>query len=169
MDCSTPGFPVLSPGACSNSCLLSWWCHSTILSSVVPFCSCLQSFPASGSFLMIQLSVSGGQSIGASASASVLPVHIQDWFPLELTDLISLLSKRLFKSLFEHYSSRHQFFGTQPFLLSTSHGSCRAHVFCFLSVPFDHCHLWFDVWFLENNFTYISMVINMFWLFQAKW
>ena len=87
--------PSLSPRVCSNSCPLSWWCHPTILSSVSPFSSCLQSFPASGSFPMSQFFVSGGQSIGASSSASVLPMNIQDWFPLGLTGLISLQSKGL--------------------------------------------------------------------------
>ena len=91
--------PSPSPRACSNSCPLSWWCHSTISSSVIPFSSCLQSFPASGSFLMSQLFVSGVQNIGASASASVLPVNIQDWFPLGLTSLISLQSKGLSRVL----------------------------------------------------------------------
>ena len=81
--------PCPSPGACSNSCPLNCWCHLTISSSVVSF-SCLQSFPASGSFPMNQLFTSGGQSIGVSASASVLPVNIQGWFPLGLTGLISL-------------------------------------------------------------------------------
>ena len=80
---------------CSNSCPLNWWYHPTILSSVVPFSSFLQSFPASGPFLMSWLFPSGGQSIGASASASVLPMSIQDWFLLGLTDLISLLPKGL--------------------------------------------------------------------------
>ena len=78
--------------ACSISCALSRWCHPTISSSVIPFSSCLQSFPASGSFLMNQLFTSGGQSIGASALASVLPMNIQGWFPLGLTGLISLHS-----------------------------------------------------------------------------
>ena len=81
--------PSLSSGACSDSCPLSWWCHPTISSSVIPFSSCPQSFPASGSFLTSQLFASGGQSIGTSASSSVLPVSIQDWFPLGLTGLIS--------------------------------------------------------------------------------
>ena len=85
--------PSLSPGVCSNSCPLSWWCHPTISSSVMPFSSCPQCFPASGSFLMGQLFTSGGQSIGASASALVLPVNTQGWFPLGLIGLISLLSK----------------------------------------------------------------------------
>ena len=85
-----PPCPSPPPGVCSNSCPLSWWCHPTISSSVVPFSSCLQSFPASGSFLITQLFASGGQSIGASVS--VLPMKIQDWFPLGLTGLISLRS-----------------------------------------------------------------------------
>ena len=87
--------PCLSPtpGGCSNSCPLSWWCHPTISSYVVPFSSLLQSFPASGAFQMSQFFSSGGQSIGVSASASVLPMNTQDWFPLGLTGWISLQSK----------------------------------------------------------------------------
>ena len=85
--------PPPTPGACSNSCPSSWWCHPTISSSVVSFSSCLQPFPASGYFQMTQFFASGGQSIGVSASASVLSMNIQEWFPLELTDLISLQSK----------------------------------------------------------------------------
>ena len=84
-----------APGVHSNSCLLSQWCHLTISSSATPFSSCLQFFPASGSFQMSQLFESGGQSIGVSASASVLPLNIQDWFPLGLTGWISLQSKGL--------------------------------------------------------------------------
>ena len=85
--------PSPTPGACSNSCPSSQWCHPTTPSSVIPFSSCLQSFPVSGSFLMCQFFASGGQStIGASASASVLPVNIQDWFPLGLTGLIHLVN-----------------------------------------------------------------------------
>ena len=95
--------PSLSPRACSNSCPLSWLCHSIISFSVVPFSSCPQSFPASGCFPMSQLFTSGGQSIGASAS--VLPMNIQDWFPLGWTGLISLQSKGL-KSLLQHHSSK---------------------------------------------------------------
>ena len=105
MDCSTSGFPLLhSPRVCSNSCPLSRWCHPTISSSVIPFPSCLRSFPASGSFPVSQLFTSSVQSIGASASASVLPMNIQGWFPLGWTGLISLLSKEL-SSLLQHYSS----------------------------------------------------------------
>ena len=84
-----------APRACSNSCPWSQWCHPTISSSVISFSSCFQSFPESGSFPMTQFFTSGDQSIGASASASVLPMKIQDWFPLGLTGLISLLSKGL--------------------------------------------------------------------------
>ena len=84
--------PSPNPGVYSNSCPLSWWCHPTISSSVGPFSSCLHSFSASGSFPMSQFFVSGGQSIGVSAWASVLPVNIQDWFPLGWTGWITLLS-----------------------------------------------------------------------------
>ena len=83
----------LSPTACSNSCPSSWWCHPTVSSSVVPFSSHLQSFPASGSFPVSQFFAWGSQSIGASASPSVLPVNIQDWFPLGLTGLIPYCPK----------------------------------------------------------------------------
>ena len=113
--------PSLSSGACSSSCPLSWWCHSTISSSVVPFSSYLQSFPASGSFLMSELFVSGGQSIGASASALVLPMNIQDWFPLGLTNLISLQSKGLSRVFSNTTVWKHQFFSAQPLLWSNSH------------------------------------------------
>ena len=85
--------PSPTPRAYSNSCPSSQWCHPTISSSVIPFSSCLQSFPASGSFQMSQFFESGGPSIGVSALASVLPMNIQDWFPLGLTGLISLQSK----------------------------------------------------------------------------
>ena len=88
-----PPCPSPTPGVYSNSFPLSWWCHPNISSSVVPFSSCLQSFPPSGSFQMSQFFASGGQSTGVSTLASVLPMHIQDWFPLEWTGLISLLSK----------------------------------------------------------------------------
>ena len=95
----------LTPGAYSNSCPSSWWCHPAISSSVFDFFSHLQSFPASGSFQMSQFFASGGQSIGVSVAASVLPMNIQDWFPLGWTDWISLLPKAL-KSFFQHHSSK---------------------------------------------------------------
>ena len=90
-----PPCPSPTPGVYSNSCPLSLWCHPTISSSVIPFSSCSQSFPASGSFQMSQLLASGGQSIGVSVSASVLPMNIHDWFPLGWTSWISLQSKGL--------------------------------------------------------------------------
>ena len=114
--------PCPSPtlGACSNSCPSRWWCHPTILSSVIPVSSCLQSFPASGSFPVSQFFPSGGQRIGVSASASVLPVNIQDWFPLGLTGWLSLPSKGLSRA-FNTTVQKHQFFGTQSSLWSNSH------------------------------------------------
>ena len=113
--------PSPSPGVCSSSCPLSQWWHPTISSSVIPFSSCLQSFPASGSFPTSWLSTSGGQSIGASALASVLPVNIQSWLPLKLTGLISSLCKGLSRVFSSTTVQRHQFFGVQPFLLSSFH------------------------------------------------
>ena len=106
--CSTPArlsCPSPSPRVCSNSCPLSWWCHPTISSSVVPFSSCLQPFPASGSFPESRLFTSGGQSIGASASVSVPPINIQNWFPLGLigTDWFDLLAVQgTLKSLLQY-------------------------------------------------------------------
>ena len=91
-------WPSPTPGVCSNSCPLSRWCHPTISSSVVPFSSCLQSFPASGSFQMSQFFESDGQNIGVSASTLVLPMNIQDCFPLGWTGWISLQSKGLSRS-----------------------------------------------------------------------
>ena len=98
MDCSTPPCPSPAPGVYSNSCPLSWWCHLTIPSSVVPFSSCPQSFPASGSFQMSQFFTSGGQSIGILASTSVLPMNIRDWFPLGWTGWISLAVQGLYSN-----------------------------------------------------------------------
>ena len=109
-----PPCPLPTPGVYPNPCPLSRWCHPTISSSIAPFSSCPQSFPASGSFQMSQLFASGGQSIGVSASTSVLPVNIQDWFPLGLTGLISLQSKGLSGVFFNTIVQKHQFFGVQP-------------------------------------------------------
>ena len=99
--------------ACSNSCPSSQWYHPTFSSSVVPFSSCLQSFPASGSFPVSEFFPSGGQSIGVSASASVLPKNIQGWFPSEWTGWISLLSKGLTRVFSNTTVQKHQFFGAQ--------------------------------------------------------
>ena len=108
--------PSPTPGAYSDSCPLSRWCHPTISSSVIPFSSRLQSFPASGSFQMSQLFTSGGQSIGVSASASVLPMNIQDWFPLRWTGWISLQSKGLSNTTVQ----KHQFCGAHLSLWPSS-------------------------------------------------
>ena len=111
-----PPCPLLCPRVCSNSCPLNQWCHPTILSSVIPFSSCLQSFPASGSFPMNRFFASGGQSIGTSVSESVLPMNIQDRFPLGWTGLISLLFKGLSRVYTSTTVQKHQFFGTQTSL-----------------------------------------------------
>ena len=112
--------PSPTSGDYLNSCPLSWWCHPTISSSVVPFSFRLQSFPASGSFPISQLFASGGQSTGASASASVLSMNIQGWFPLWWTGLISLLSKGL--SVFSSITiQKHHFFHGQPSSWSNFH------------------------------------------------
>ena len=103
LPCSSP-----TPRACSNSCPSSWWCHPTISSSVIPFASCFQSFPASGSFLMSRLFTSDAQSIGASASVSVLAVNTQDWSPFGWTGWISVQSKglsRVFSNIKVQFSS----------------------------------------------------------------
>ena len=112
--------PSPCPGACSNSYPLSQWCHPTISTSVIPFSSCLQSFPASESFPVSQLFTSGGQSIGTSVSASVLLMNIQDGFPLGLTGLISLQSKGLSRVFSNTTVQKHQFFSAQPSLWSNS-------------------------------------------------
>ena len=112
--------PSPTPKAYSNSCPLSWWCHPIVSSSVIPF-SCLQSFSASGSLLVNQFFTSSGQSIGVSASISVLPMNIQDWFPLGLTGWISLQSKRLSRVFSNTTVQKHQLFGAQFSLQSNSH------------------------------------------------
>ena len=119
LDCSTPtSLSIANPGVYSNSCPLSR-CHPTISSSVIPFSSCLQSLPASGSFQMSKFFASDGQSCGASASASVLPLNIQDWFPLGLTALISLLSKGLSRVFSNTIGQNNQFFSARLSLWSS--------------------------------------------------
>ena len=108
--------PSLSPGICSNSCPLGWWCYPAIFSSAALFSFCPQSFPAAESFPMCWLFSSGGQNIGASASASVLPMNIPGWYSLGLTGLTSLLSKRLSRVFYGMTIWKHQFFGSQPSL-----------------------------------------------------
>ena len=116
-----PPCPSPTPGVYLNSCPSRWWCHPTISSPVGSFSSHLQSFPASGSFPMSQLFASGGQSIGVSASASVLPMNIQDWFPLGWNGWISLQSKGLSRVFSNTTVQKHQFFSAQPSSQSNSH------------------------------------------------
>ena len=108
-----PPYPTPTPRVYLNSCPLSQWCHPTISSSIIPFSSCLQSLSVSGSFPMSQFFASGSQSIGVSASASVLPMNIQGWFPLGLTGQISLQSKGLLRVFSNTTVQKHQFFGVQ--------------------------------------------------------
>ena len=123
MDCSTPGFPVHHqlPKLAQTHVHRVGDAIQPISSSVIPFSSCPQSCPASGSFPVSQFFTSGGQSIGASASASILPMNIQDWFPVGWTDLISLQFKGLSRVFSSTTIWRHQFFGSQPSLWSSSH------------------------------------------------
>ena len=147
MDCSMPGFPTPStptPRAYSNSCPSSRWCHPTISSSVVPFSTCLQSFLAAGAFQMSHFFTSGGQHTGVSASASILPMNIQDWFPLGWTVWISLQSKGLSRVFSNTTIQQHQFFGTQLSLQSNSH---------------------IHIWLLENialtRWTFVGKVMSL--------
>ena len=116
-----PPCPLPTPGVYPNPCPSSRWCHPTISSSVVPFSSSPQSFPALGSFPMSQLFASGVQSIGVSASTSVFPMNTQDWPPLGWTGWISLQSKGLSRVFSNTTVQKHQFFGTQPSSQSNSH------------------------------------------------
>ena len=157
MDCSMPGFcPSPTPRACSNSCPLSWWCHPTISYSVIPV-SFLQVFPASRSFPMSQFLASGGQNIGVSDSASVLPMNTQDQFPLELTGLISLQSKELSES-----SPIPRF------------KNINSSAFSFLYSP----NLTFLTWLLEKNIALticifvgkvMSLLFNMLCWLKSPW
>ena len=113
--------PSLSPRICLNSCPSSWWCHPAISSFIVPFSSCLQSFPASGSFPMSQLLAWSVQSIGVSALASVLPMNTQDWSPSEWIGWISLQSKGLSRVFSNTTVQKHQFVGAQLSSQSNSH------------------------------------------------
>ena len=116
-----PPYPSPTPRVYSNSYPLSQWCHPTFSSSVVPFSSCLQSFPASGYFPISQFSPSGGRSIGVSTSASVLPMNIQAWSPLGWTGWISLQSKGLSRVFSNTAVQKHQFFSAQLSSQSNSH------------------------------------------------
>ena len=118
---------ITTPGVHPNSCPSSQWCHPAILSSVIRFSSCLQSFPISRSFPLIHFFASGGQSIGVSASALVLPLNIQDWSPLGWTGLISLQSKGTSRIVSNTTVQKHQFFSAQLSLWYNSHTSIHDH------------------------------------------
>ena len=134
--------PSLSSGVCSSSCPLSLWCYLTISSSIVPFSFCLQYFPASGSFPMSRLCSSGGQIIGVSVLASVLPVNVQGWFPLGLTGLISLLSKRLSRVFSNTTIQKYRFFRAQPFLWSNSFYIPRCYTCIFTGTSRNQNAIW---------------------------
>ena len=151
MDCSMPACPSLSPRVCTNSCPLSWWwCHPTISSSGIGVFSCPQSFPTAGSFPMSQLFASGGQSIGASALASVLPMNIQSKFPLGLTGLIFLQSKGLSRVVISNTTVwKHQFFRINGWIQFVRFLLLRCHM--------DPRHLGF--WLLELMSSSVSEFI----------
>ena len=137
--------PSLSPRVCPNSCPLSRWCHPIISSFVIPFSPCLHSFPASGSFPVSWLFTSGSQSIGASATASVLPMNIQGWFPLRLTSLISFLSKGC-SSLLQDHSSK---------------ASVLRHS-AFFMVQLSHPYITTGKTIALTRWTFVSKVISLF-------
>ena len=143
--------PSPSPGVCANSCPLSRWCQSTISSSVTPLSSCPQSLPASGSLPMSQLFTSGGQSIGASASASVLPMNIQGWFPLGLTGCISLVSRGLSRVFSSTIVWKHQFSMVQLSYPYMTIGKTIA-----LTIRFCFCLGWPSLAFFPQYLSHIS-------------
>ena len=149
--------PSPIPEAYSNSCPLSQWCHPTI-SSVVTFSSCLQSFPASGSFQMSHFFTSGGQSIRDSASASVLPMNIQDWFPIGWTGWMSMQSKGLSRVLSSTTVWKHQLLGTQPSLWSISH----IHTWLLENHSFDYTDLGWQSDVAFHHLITTTILLEMF-------
>ena len=188
MDCSIPNFPVLH-GVCSNSCQLSWWSCPTISSSAVLLFSCLQSFQASGSFLMSYFFTSYGQSIGASALASVLQISIQGWFPLGLTGLMSFLSKGLSRLYSSTKILKHQFLGTltvdflarqlennNGYFLFMLHSFIISNIFSYkmkeINIPYCLflylCSIYKDTWivslcklFIDQNGKLVIQILNI--------
>ena len=149
-----PPCPSPTPGAYSNWSLLSWWCHPTISSSVILFSFCLQSFPASGSFPMSHFFSSGWQSILASASASVLPMNIQDWFPLGWTGWISLQSKGLLRVSSNTTVQKHQFFGAQ---LSFGKGNDNPLQYSCLENPVERGAWWAAIYGVTLSRTWLKL------------
>ena len=161
--------PLLSPGVCSSSCPLSQWCYLTISSSVALFSSCPQFFPASGSFPVSHLFISGGQNIGASASATVLPMNIQGWFPLGLTDLLAVLGtlKRAFSSttIWKHHFFHiiHNYILICFFTQRVTDTLCL-FFFCLHSLSYRsfHVHTWIPDCYTASSIN--SWQINSFFL-----
>ena len=145
--------PSPTPRTYSNSCPSSQWCHPTIASSVVPFSSHLQSFPVSGSFSMRQFLTSGGQNIGVSASASVLPMNIKDWYPSRCTGWISLQSKGLSRVFSNNTVQKHQFFGAQLFFI----------------VQLSHPYMTTGKKHSLTRGTFVGKVILCFWICYLGW
>ena len=144
---------ITNPGVHSNSCPSSQWCHPTIASSVVPVSSHLQSFPVSGSFSMRQFLTSGGQNIGVSASASVLPMNIKDWYPSRCTGWISLQSKGLSRVFSNNTVQKHQFFGAQLFFI----------------VQLSHPYMTTGKKHSLTRGTFVGKVILCFWICYLGW
>ena len=148
-----PPCPSPTPEACSSSCPLCWWYHPTFSSSVVPFSSCLQTFPASGSFPKSQFFTSGGQNIRVSASALVLPLNIQDWFPLGLTGWISLLSKGLSKSHLQYHSSKASILPCSSFFI----------------VHFSHPYMTIGKTMALTRWTFVGKVMSLLFNMLSRW
>ena len=159
---------------CSNSCPSSWWCHSTISSSVVPFSSCLQFFPGSGSFPMNQFFTSGGQSIGVSASASVLPMNIQDWFPLGWTGCISLQSKGLSSVFSDTTLQKHQSSALNFFFFLTLHNCIsfakyqNESALNFFIVQLSHPYMTTGKTIALTRWTFVCKVTSLFFNMLSK-
>ena len=145
--------PSATPRSYSNSCPLSWWCHPAISYSVFPFSSCLQSFPASGSFPLSQFFASGGQSIGVSASASDLPMNIQDWYPLRWIGWISLQSRGLWIVFSNTTVQKHQFL------------QCSA----FFIVPFSHPYMTTGKNIALTRQMFVGKVVSLLFNMLSSW
>ena len=157
--------PSPAPTVYSNSCPLSWWCHPAISSSVVPFSSCPQSFPASGSFQMSQLFTSGGQSIGVSASASVLPMNIQDWSPLGWTGWISLLFKGLLRVFSNTTVQKHQFSFPDSSVAHASHVQFKPPASPVISAAKPlQIHPRFHPWWMSPT----GLLLGWYWVTQRR-
>ena len=153
-----PPCPLPTPRVYSNACPLYWWCHPTISSSIDPFFYCLQSFPASGSFQMSQFFASGGQSTEVSASASVLPMNIQDWFPLGWTGWISLQSKGLSRVFSNTTVQKHQFSASVRMISSSTEHQCSV----FFIVQLSHSYMTTGKTIALTTWTFVGKLMSLF-------